>query len=135
MSYKNPRIQINDTFMDVVQKMSEGNPGAISVLCLLHKFGAEIDPKDFLGGYGAILALDTLDVYGSKIWCFYADVCKRNLPEMVALMRAVQLGYLSDGTLNAAIQAGHLDPVVYNDMLTRVKEYLPEFNFSHTIGA
>lgn len=130
MSYKNPRIQLNDTFLDVVTKMSEGYPGAVNVLCIMHKFGASVDPDDFLGGYGAILALDTLDIYGGKIYLFYNDLCKRNLPEMIALLRAVQLGYMSEGTLKTAINESQIAPVVYNDILAKVKEHLPKFNFT-----
>jgi len=38
------RIQGTDTMMDVITKMAEGNPGAISAMGAMLKEGKRIDP-------------------------------------------------------------------------------------------
>ena len=72
--------------------MSDGNPGAANVLAMLLKHGAEIDPDAAFGGFGCVLALDTLEIYGSDIWVFYKDVCGQELETMIGCERAVQMG-------------------------------------------
>lgn len=70
------RIELNDTGLSVLLKMSDGNPGAMDVIAQMLKEGARIDPQSFLGGLGAVLALDTHRIYGPRIWMLYKDVCR-----------------------------------------------------------
>lgn len=97
------RIKGTDNILDVVQKMSEGNPGAVTVLSRMIKDGAAIDPQDFMGGLGAVLSLDTCRIYGSRIWMLYKDVCGEDLMKTLAVLRACQLGELTDIEMQHAI--------------------------------
>ncbi|MFZ2950919.1 MAG: hypothetical protein WA003_15700 [Desulfuromonadaceae bacterium] len=61
------RIELTDTPMPMIMKMSDGNPGAVNVLCRMLKEGEAIDRDSALGGYGALLGMDTHGIYGSRI--------------------------------------------------------------------
>jgi len=37
-----------------------------------------IDPDSNFGGLGPLLLLDTLSIYGPRIWQLYKDVCARS---------------------------------------------------------
>jgi hypothetical protein len=101
----NNRITINDTLMDALVKMSEGNPGAITVLSRLVKEGGKIDKLSFFGGLTHILLLDEYEIYGSKIWMLFKDVCKQNIEDMIYIIRSVQLGLTSKENLHIAINS------------------------------
>ena len=51
------RIQLTDSVMDIVIKMSDGNPGAVTVCMSLLTEAAKIDPDHFIPGIGQILSL------------------------------------------------------------------------------
>ena len=128
MSYEKTRLTIMMNRLEILQAMSEGNPGALGVLCNLIKEGATIDPDDAFEGFGALMGLDDLDCYGSRIWLLYKDVCGQKVRVLVALLRAVQLGILSGCTLQAAID-GTSSRVFINipEVLALVKAQLPRF--------
>jgi hypothetical protein len=121
------RIKFYDTMESVLLKMSEGNPGAITVLTRLLKESEDIDPQDMLGGLGKILYLDTLQIYGSRIWVLYKDVCGENLSKMVAVLRSVQLGDLSEKTIHHAID-NRGEGVDTDKIMKAVKASLEKFD-------
>lgn len=118
------------SMMDVMMCMSDGNPGAMSVLIRLLKEAQLIDPQDVFGGLGTIMSLDTHGIYGPRIWMFYKDVCKQDLMSMIAVLRADQLGQLagcSDKAIDHAIDnygAGLDIPAI----IEAVKKQLVEFD-------
>jgi len=84
----NERIKMGDNPMDIVIKMSEGNPGAMNALMqLTSTFDTAL-----------ILTLDTLGIYGTDIYVLYSDICNRDIMKMVTVIRSVQLG-LFDGEI------------------------------------
>jgi len=103
MNKTKDRVTLEDSFMDVVIKLAEGNPGAMNVIMQLYQNAAHIDPQDFMGGLGSVLALDTHGIYGSRIWMLYKDVCGEDLVMTVAQLRAVQLGIIGQSILDHAI--------------------------------
>jgi len=122
----NTRIKLSDTPMSSMMKMADGNPGAITVMTSLFKEGGEIDPQDFLGGLGQILSLDSLAIYGPRIWMFYKDVCGQNITKMIVCMRAVQLGLLPETKLNHAID-NYGEGIDVDDLHKQVCDKLEEF--------
>jgi len=58
-------LKLSDTIKESIIKMSEGNPGAISVL-------AQLIPKYPL----VFLGLDDMNIRGWQIWVGYKDFCK-----------------------------------------------------------
>jgi len=131
MSFKNPRINdLNMSVMEVMVKMSGGNPGAARVCVDLMESHGKIDPGSLMDGLGALLMLDTLDIYDHRIWQFYKDVCKEDIGVMCAVMRAYQLGQLEGCTekaINHAIdnRGQGLD---LNKVVGAVQRKLPKFN-------
>ena len=88
------KIEITDSLCSVAVKMSEGNPGAVSVIMGLIKEGGVIDPQCAMGGLGLVLLLDTWGIYGPDIYVLFNDKCGRDYRKMVLLLRATQLGIL-----------------------------------------
>jgi hypothetical protein len=128
------RIKGNDSIKDVVVKMSEGNPGALDVIMQMLERGAVIDPDDFMGGLGGVLFLDTLGIYGWKIYVLYNDLCERDLPRMLAVLRSVQLGFFDGETLKRAVSVQDRSGksfVPVEDLCQQVKQRLPNFKFNN----
>lgn len=100
---RHERIEGSDNVMSMVMKLSEGNPGAMTVCMSAFKNAHAIDPIGALGGLAPMLAMDTLGIYGSRIWMLYKDVCGERLPYFLAMLRGWQLGYLAEAALHHAI--------------------------------
>jgi hypothetical protein len=113
--------------LEVITKMSGGNPGALSVCMDILDHGEQIDPDGALGGFGALLSLDTHEIYDHRIWMFYKDVCGEHLPKMLAVLRSCQLGFVTNGDLNHAIDS-YGNGIDINDLVRQVIERLPAFN-------
>lgn len=121
------RIQLHMNMQDVLWEMSEGNPGAITVMMRLLQDVPLIDPDDVFAGLGVLMSLDTNRIYGPRIWMLYKDVCGEDLVKMVASLRAVQLGFIPFETLNHAIDH-YGDGVDPDALYAQVKERLPFFD-------
>lgn len=121
------RIEGTDSMLDVVKKMSGGNPGASTVCMDILEQGETIDPDGAMGGFGAILSLDSHGVYEHRIWMLYKDVCGEDLPTMLAVDRSCQLGFINGETLNHAID-NRGDGIDVVDLMRQVKDRLPAFN-------
>ena len=93
------RIELEDSQLDVMMKMSEGNPGALTAMMDIIKEHESIDPQAVMGGLGAILILDNWGIYGSSIYVLWNDKCNRDVRTMLMLIRATQLGFFSQSRL------------------------------------
>jgi hypothetical protein len=124
----NTRIESHDSVQSAAIKMCEGNPGALSVIAKLITEGASIDPDATLGGIANVLGLDSLGIYGSRIWMLYKDVCGEDLKGMIAVLRAHQLGYITEAQVLQAIDF----PSTLNveECLSKVTARLPNFGKS-----
>ena len=120
------KIGLNDTGMDMFVKLSEGNPGALSVCVQILKKNAQIDPDALGGGMFTLLGLDDLGIYGSRIWMLYKDVCGTDLINTLGVLRGYQLGYITESELNHAID-NRGDGLDVDDVVGRVRERLPNF--------
>lgn len=89
------RIELTDTGMDVIMKMTEGNPGAIMAMTEIVREHDKIDPQAISGGIGALMSLDGYEIYGTDIYILFSDKCNRDVRRMLMLMRATQLGIFS----------------------------------------
>jgi len=121
----NTRITLQMTNLDILIAMGGGNPGALTVCTDIMKEGARIDPQG-LGGFGAILTMDTLGIYEHRIWMLYKDVCGENLEKMLGVLRANQLGFVSSEILNNAID-NHGQGIDVSNLFDKVQERLSEF--------
>lgn len=125
------KINLSDSTMDVVVKMSEGNPGSMNIIMqMLSPEAKEIDPDAAMGGLMKILALDTLGIYRTDIYVLYNDICDRSMIKMFAVLRAYQLGYLSSSVLKEACQRQDRtgkNLIDVEELYKKVIEYLPNF--------
>lgn len=125
------RIKLTDSIKDVVVKMSNGNPGAMSALMEMLSKGKTIDPDEHMQGLSPILMLDTLGIYGTDIYVLHSDICGRNLAKTLAVIRSTQLGYFNGSTLaNACSRQDYSgrDLVPVEELYLKVKERLPSFD-------
>jgi len=127
MNSTKSRLELTDTPMNAIIKMAEGNPGAIRVLMELFHEGAEIDPDSFMGSITGMRSLDSLGIYGHRIWGFYKDVSGEDVTTMMGLMRAHQLGFLRESELIRAIDGERKSEGWAAGYLTQVRERLPRF--------
>jgi hypothetical protein len=125
------RITLCDNAKSAVIKMCEGNPGAITALMEILKCAKQVDPDDFMGGLGKILALDTLEIYGTNIYVLWNDICDKNTSKMIAVLRANQLGFISDQILKDAChrqdRSGR-EIIPVEELYVKVVERFPRFD-------
>ena len=89
------KIELSDSTMDIIVKMSEENPGAVTAIAEIMAKAGVIDPQAFMGGVGTLLILDTWKIYGSSIYVLWNDKCGRDVRKLLMLLRATQLGLFS----------------------------------------
>lgn len=121
------RLKIDMNTNDMLFALSEGNPGAITVMMDSVRENRDIDPDNWAGELGMILNLDMCEVYGSRIWRLYKDVCGERLPRTAAMLRAVQLGIIDRTELDAAIDTKKID---VDGVCRRVADELPNFKMN-----
>lgn len=122
------KLDLNSTFQDIILHVSEGNPGALQVCMSILKENEIIDPYDWVAGIGTLLRLDDMNIIGSKIWILFKDICECKLSHFLGLLRANQLGYLTDFDIHNAINNSR-GKIVFDkkEILQKVKNRLPNF--------
>lgn len=127
MSKEKPRLHnLGMGIREVIWSMTGGNVGAATVLLMIWQDGARIDRDSLDGATGIIKDLDDLDIYDDRIWKFYKDVAQQNVSHLIAILRAVQLGFITAESVAHAIDnsgAGLDVP----DILQKVSRRLPGF--------
>ena len=119
------KIGCDDNLLDSIVKMSEGNPGAVTVLAELVKRTPEIDPQAGLGGLHYVLMMDDWGLYGSQIWMVFKDVCGQSIEGVIALFRAHQSGILSEKELQQIIDKDELYDFI--PIIAAIQKELPTF--------
>lgn len=118
------RLKLEMSFNDALFALSEGNPGAINVLMDAFRNADTIDPEG-MGAWGFLLNLDLFEIYGSRIWVLFKDLCGENLARTIAMVRSVQMGVISKDDLYGMLAGeSSLNPT---DVAARLKEKLPSF--------
>lgn len=125
------RIKLDMTLQDAVMKMSNGNPGSMTVMMQMIVQGEKIDPDNLLGGFGNVLDLDTNGIYGEDIWLLYKDLCGQDLIKTISVLRAIQLGIIPEIKVKNAIESckdpGRVSLLDVDNCLHQVQERLPSF--------
>ena len=98
---KMSKIELSDTVMEIIVKMSDGNPGAVNAIMDVMTHSDRIDPQAIERGLGSILFLDTLEIYGTDIYILWSDKCNKNTRKFIMLLRSVQLGYFAHDRIKA----------------------------------
>lgn len=127
---RTPIITLEDTFATAIMKVGKGNPGATVVLMGCAEKAATVDPDNLMGAFAPILQLDSYGIYGSHIWILYKDICSENISKFIAILRAVQLGIISEFELHDGIGC-QFNPnpmrMDVNRIVAEVKAELPNF--------
>lgn len=122
------RIGLTDTHISAIAKMSDGNPDALSAMMQIMQEHDNIDTEAMFGGLGAIMLLDTWEIYGSDIYVLFNDKCDRDVRRMLLLMRATQLGLFSESRLRElASDQVNLTPEEWDDIDKKVCNRLEGF--------
>lgn len=125
------RMTLNDTMLASIFKLSEGHPGAL--VCLgdaVIRNAARIDPDSALGAFGVLMDLDQMGIYGQQIYDLFVVVCGEDPVNLLALLRANQLGQLAGVTEHAIIRAASAPQphaFDFDAILTAVRARLPRF--------
>lgn len=128
----NERIKLNMSIQDVVLAMGGGNPGALTACMELLKHGAFVDPDAAMGSLNPLLLLDTLNIWESRLYMLWNDVCDRDVEMMIAVLRAYQLGQLAGVTKDVLQHAidNRGEGIDLNAVVVAVNMRLPNFNLT-----
>ena len=97
------RIAISDDLVTALQKMSEGNPGAINVIMQLVEKTDELYVGQGFAPFECVSRLDKLAIYGPSIWILYKDICHQRIELVFKMLHANVKGILSDADINKSI--------------------------------
>ncbi len=123
-------VSLNMSLIEAMIAISQGNPGAAVSLGEICSTATKTDPDSAFGPFGPVLAFDTHGIYGSSIYVLHSEICKKNPVHTLAVLRAVQMGILSEHTLKEACSrqdrtGGEL--IKPGDLLAKVQKQLPNF--------
>lgn len=124
------RITLSDNIASAITKMVEGNIGALNACMSLMKEGEKVEPQSSMGGFGCILDLDREGIYGTDIYVCWSDICNRETSKMIAVLKAVQLGFFSGRILADACHRQDYSGrsmVPVEELYEKVIERLPKF--------
>lgn len=112
---------------DIVYAISKGIPGAVTVLCKI--MDDDIDPDDLVPlGMSKIAIIDMLGIYGSDLWTLYKHVCNEEIKDLILVLRAYQLGYITADHIRDSI-CMKTNLLKMDHLLELVKSQLPNFNY------
>ena len=81
------KIKLTDSMLDIAIKMSEGNPGALTLIMEIMKEGYE--------KIQYILICDTLGLYGSRLYQLWNDCCQRDTNKVFKVLDKFQKGEIN----------------------------------------
>jgi hypothetical protein len=125
------RIKDGMSIITAMDVMSDKNPGAVQAMIELVMHTEKVDPDSLLGAWQPIAALDSAGIYGPEIWILYKDNCQCDVLTMLAVLRAYQLGIITQKELKTATSTQISNPIAVehlNQIMAKVMDRLPKFN-------
>jgi len=125
------RIKMGDTLTQTVMKMTDGNPGAAQAMIMMLNCNAKIDPESALGQFSGMVSLDSFGIFGTDIYVLWSDICGKDMPKMLAVLRSVQLGFFTREVLRDACSRQDYsgrEMVPVEELYEKVYNYLDKFN-------
>lgn len=107
----------NMMIVDLVNKISEGDPGALEVCAVMI-----MDPRPT--AFMHLLAFGDHNIKGGEIWKLYNDCCKQNLDLLCATMRMLQFGMISDEEVKTNLS--RKSPLAFIEDVSAIKGYLSD---------
>lgn len=93
------KISLTDKPMEIIIKMSDGNPGVAAAIMDIVENHQGIDPQSALGWLGPVMDFDAMGIYGTDIYVLYSDKCNKDVRQLIMLMRARQLGFIGESKI------------------------------------
>lgn len=126
------KIKEGMSTLNIIVSMCDGNPGAMSALMELMKPSIkDIDPTTNDVTWHYVLLLDLYEIYGTDIYVLYNDICQREVPKMIAVLKATELDLLDKETLRDACsrqdRSGR-EMISVEDLYHKIQEEYPAFN-------
>lgn len=122
----NTRIELNDTIFDAIAKLADKDPAVMEIIATVVR---DADQYDLMsggpglpGGFMYLLHIDTDHFYGSRFRTLFEKVAGGDSLNTLALIRSIQMGYLSRSEVDAAIQDER--PIDTEPLLKRLRERL-----------
>ncbi len=129
------RIELNDSVVDIVGKMSDGNPGAINAMIMLESLDLKIDPDSAFKNLSGLISLDSYKIYGSSIYILFNDQCGRNAHKLYVLLRATQMGIFSAKRLKDIAADQMRSDIIKKDewfnIVEKLNHVLPNLNTNY----
>lgn len=134
------RIELHDSWVDIIEKLGEGHPGASKVLCLLLRDRDLFQIGSPLGILQTFMALDSAGIFGEDIWILYKDICSESLDTFIAVLRATDFYFVTPEFLRAAVQwADHrvdlINVIDLEEAIKELKDRLPDFGRKAEVSA
>ena len=95
------RIKVEDTKIDALTKMTEGNPGAMIALASLMKHPELVKPAD---PFTEMLGLDSLHLYGSKLYDFLTYCCENSIKNFRLVSLNHSYGNIDRKTIHTLVE-------------------------------
>lgn len=92
------KLSPNDSTMDLMLKMSEGNPGALMLCTELFKLGTP--------GVVALINLDDIGLYGDRLYMLWNDCCDRDADKVIKVIEAMNSGKFSAQDIRDRVSGG-----------------------------
>ena len=99
------KIELNDSFANIVMKMSEGNMGATNVVSKM----LSLSPESFM----LLLDLDDMNIRGTQIWLAYKDYCAESIDLFVEAVKKRDDDFVEAVNILAAKQGTWFKAVRY----------------------
>lgn len=94
------KLEMTDNLGDVIIKLSEGNPGAMTTLFeIMNHF--DNDEMEFLGTF---LVIDSMALYGSQLYMLWSDCCNRDIEKTVKVINLYCNGVITDKDIEERIK-------------------------------
>ena len=94
------RINIfEDSIIQCVTKLADGNPGAASCLCRLLEITFKNPHNLPINGANMLLLLDRWGIYGTDIYVLWNDICDGDFVKVLELLSATYLNLLNPAVL------------------------------------
>ena len=104
MASNKTRITAGMTLTEVIITMADGNPGALT--CMMQM--VQSDPMAMLD----LLSLDSLGIYGSKLYMLWSDCCGRDMKKFKETIIAFREGKFSYEEIHANLNQTYGKPFI-----------------------
>lgn len=123
------KIKLTSSPLEIAMTISQGNPGALAA-CVQILDSVDVDPDSAFGELTGFITLDSLGIYGTDVYVLWSDICHKDTPVMLAVLRATQLGLLEGSVVKEASSRQDYSGrsmIDLGDVVSKVKGVLPNF--------